>query len=215
MVKSTSKFFFTSKVTCLLVIGCLSTLSLDMSTAPIACTPGEGLEIKEIFCDSSLREIIKTYTESHSRYDTFVVTRPILMNEYNDENPYIYKGLLVGPGYRPLYDRRTKHDTLRIGKKVVLAFDSLRDHELCYREGFQNYKRKYAKTQDTYIYKGDIQDNELNNYLYRAIYIDRKNGKYVISQRMDTIMAMTLRLSKIRFPDFGTDSPKRSSIDPF
>ena len=173
------------------------------------------MEIKEIFCDSSLREIIKTYTESHSRYDTFVVTRPILMNEYNDENPYIYKGLLVGPGYRPLYDRRTKHDTLRIGKKVVLAFDSLRDHELCYREGFQNYKRKYAKTQDTYIYKGDIQDNELNNYLYRAIYIDRKNGKYVISQRMDTIMAMPFGISKIRFPDFGTASPRKSSIDPF
>ena len=224
MVKSTSKVFFASKVTCLLVIGCLSTLSvisclsthsLGMSTAPIACTPGEGLEIKEIFCDSSLREIIKTYTESHSRYDTFVVTRPILMNWNYDKYPYIYKGLLVGPGYRPLYDRRTKHDTLRIGKKVVLAFDSLRECELCYREGFQNYKRKYAKTQDTYIYKGDIQDKELSNYLYRAIYIDRKNGKYVISQKMDTIMAFPLRLSKIRFPDFGTDSPKRSSIDPF
>ena len=62
MVKSTSKVFFASKVTCLLVIGCLSSLSLGMSTVPIACTPGEGLEIKEIFCDSSLREIIKTYT---------------------------------------------------------------------------------------------------------------------------------------------------------
>ena len=215
MVKSTSKIFFAGKVTCLMVIGCLFTLSLGMSTAPKACTPGEGLEIKEIFCDSSLREIIKTYTESHSRYDTFVVTRPILMNWNYDKYPYIYKGLLVGPGYRPLYDRRTKHDSLRIGKKVVLAFDSLRDHERYYREGFQNYKRKYAKTQDTYIYKGDIQDKELSNYLYRAIYIDRKNGKYVISQRMDTIMAFPLRLSKIRFPDFGTDSPKRSSIDPF
>ena len=210
-----AKSFFAGKVTCLLVIGCLSTHSLGMSTAPIACTPGEGLEIKEIFCDSSLREIIKTYTESHSRYDTFVVTRPILMNEDNDKNPYTYKGLLVGPGYRPLYDRRTKHDTLRIGKKVVLAFDSLRDCERYYREGFQNYKRKYAKTQDMYIYKGDIQDNELNNYLYRAIYIDRKNGKYVISQRIDTIMAMPLRLSKIRFHDFDTASPRKSSIDPF
>ena len=114
MVKSTSKIFFASKVTCLLVIGCLSTLSvigclsthsLGMSTAPIACTPGEGLVIKEIFCDSSLREIIKTYTESHSRYDTFVVTRPILMNWNYDKYPYIYKGLLVGPGYRPLYEQ--------------------------------------------------------------------------------------------------------------
>jgi len=66
-----------------------------------------------------------------------------------------------------------------------------------------------------YIYKGDIQDNELNNYLYRAIYIDRKNGKYVISQRIDTIMAMPLRLSKIRFHDFDTASPRKSSIDPF
>lgn len=96
MVKSTSKIFFAGKVTCLLVIGCLSTLSvisclsthsLGMSAAPIACTPGEGLEIKEIFCDSSLREIIKTYTESHSRYDTFVVTRPILMNWNYDKYP--------------------------------------------------------------------------------------------------------------------------------
>ena len=51
--------------------------------------------------------------------------------------------------------------------------------------------------------------------LYRAIYIDRKNGKYVISQRMDTIMAMPFGISKIRFPDFGTASPRKSSIDPF
>ena len=98
---------------------------------------------------------------------------------------------------------------------MVLAFDSLRDCERYYREGFQNYKRKYAKTQDTYIYKGDIQDNELNNYLYRAIYIDRKNGKYVISQRMDTIMVIPFGISKIRFHDFGTASPRKSSIDPF
>lgn len=206
MVKSASKNIFASKVICLLVIGCLSILSFGMSTAPITCTPGDGLDIKEIFCDSSLREIIKAYTESHSRYDTFVVTRPILMNIGNEKYPYIYKGILVGPGYRPLYDRRTKHDTLRIGKKVVLAFDSLRDRDCYYREGFENYKRKYANIQDVYIYKGDIQDNELNNYLFRAIYIDRKNGKYVISQRMDTIMANPLRISTICFP-----SPKKRS----
>ena len=163
MVKSTSKVFFASKVTCLLVIGCLSTLSvigslsthsLGMSTAPIACTPGEGLEIKEIFCDSSLREIIKTYTESHSRYDTFVVTRPILMNWNYDKYPYIYKGLLVGPGYRPLYDRRTKHDTLRIGKKVVLAFDSLRDCERYYREGFRIIRGNMLKLKTRISTKG-------------------------------------------------------------
>ena len=135
MVKSASKKILASKVICLLVIGCLPMLLLGMSTAPITCTPGEGLEIKEIFSDSFLREIIKEYTESHSRYDTFVVIRPVLMNWKYDKHPYIYKGLLVSPGYRPLYDRRTKHDTLRIGKKVVLAFDSLRDCERYYREG--------------------------------------------------------------------------------
>lgn len=199
MVKPASRQILASKVICLLVIDCLSILSLSMPTAPIACIPGEGLEIREIFCDSSLREIIKEYTEAHSRYDTFVVTRPILMNWKYDECPYIYKGLLVGPGYRPLYDSRTKHDTLRIGKKVVLAFDSLRDEERYYREGFQEYKKKHANTQDTYIYKGEIQDNELNNYLLRAIYIDRKGGKIVISQRMDTILAAPLRTSTIRF----------------
>lgn len=198
MVKPASKNFLTSKVICLLAIGCLP-LSLGMSTAPIACTPGEGLEIKEIFSDSSLREIIKEYAKSHSRYDTFVVTRPVLMNWKYDKYPYIYKGLLVGPGYRPLYDRRMKHDTLRIGKKVVLAFASLRDCELYYREGRQEYKRKYANTQDLYIYKGEIQDNELDNYLFRAIYIDRKGGKFVINQRMDKILAAPIRTSSIHF----------------
>ena len=32
---------------------------------------------------------------------------------------------------------------------------------------------------------------------------------------MDTIMVIPFGISKIRFPDFGTVSPKKSSIDPF
>ena len=91
-----------------MVIGCLFTLSLGMSTAPKACTPGEGLEIKEIFCDSSLREIIKTYTESHSRYDTFVVTRPILMRALKNYRYFHFIGV-VRRHYRA-FTRRSGND---------------------------------------------------------------------------------------------------------
>lgn len=82
----------------------------------------------------------------------------------------------------------------------MICFDSISDRDLYYKEGFEEYKKKYKNVQDIYIQSnGYVVDGELYNYIFRSIYIDRKDDKLIVNTRPDTLFLPIFEKSNIRF----------------
>lgn len=175
----------------MLLVGCKPTL------VGFKRVYGDGIELTEIKQNDSIISIINDYIKRHPKYNTFVLSRPILLSW---DDSIVLKGLILGPGYRPLYGRREKLDTLWLHGKCVICFDSISDRDLYYKEGFVEYKKKYKNVQDIYIQSnGYVVDGELYNYIFRSIYIDRKDDKLIVNTRPDTLFLPIFEKSNIRF----------------
>lgn len=158
---------------------------------------GDGIELDEIKQNDSIISILKDYIKQHPKYNTFVLSRPVLLSL---DDSIVCKGLILGPGYSPLYRRRKKVDTLWLNGKCVICFDSINSKDLYYKEGFVEYKNTHKRVQDVYIQSnGYIVDNELCNYIFRSIYIDRKADKLITCTRPDTLFLPVFVKSTIRF----------------
>ena len=158
---------------------------------------GDGIELTEIKQNDSIISILKDYIRRNPKYNTFVLSRPVLLSF---DNSIVWRGLILGPGYSPLYGRRKELDTLWLNGKCVICFDSINSRDLYYKEGFVEYRKKYKRIQDIYIQSnGYVVDNELCNYIFRSIYIDRKNDKLIINTRPDTLFLPVFVKSNIRF----------------
>ena len=175
----------------MLLVGCKPTL------VEFKHICGDGIELTEIKQNDSIISIINDYIKRHPKYNTFVLSRPILLSW---DDSIVLKGLILGPGYRPLYGRREKLDTLWLHGKCVICFDSISDRDLYYKEGFVEYKKKYKNVQDIYIQSnGYVVDGELYNYIFRSIYIDRKDDKLIVNTRPDTLFLPIFEKSNNRF----------------
>lgn len=158
---------------------------------------GEGIKLSEVRRDDSIISILKNYMRRRPRYNTYVLSRAIGLSL--DDNKK-WKGLIFGPGYRPLYGRREKMDTLWLNGKCIISFDSIDSRDLYYKEGFLEYKNTHKEKQDLYIQSnGYVVDNELCNYIFRSVYIDRVEGKLIINTRPDTLFLPVFEKSNIKF----------------
>ena len=158
---------------------------------------GEGIELSGVRRNDSIVSILNNYMRCHPRYNIYVLSRAI--NLSLDDNKE-WKGLIFGPGYRPLYGRREKMDTLWLNGKCIIIFDSINSRDLYYKEGFLEYKKAHKDKQDLYIQSnGYIVDDELCNYIFRSIYIDRKDDKIIINTRPDTLFLPVFVKTNIRF----------------
>lgn len=158
---------------------------------------GEGIELSEVRRDDSIISILKNYMRRRPRYNTYVLSRAIGLSL--DDNKK-WKGLIFGPGYRPLYGRREKMDTLWLNGKCIISFDSIDSRDLYYKEGFLEYKNTHKEKQDLYIQSnGYVVDDELCNYIFRSVYIDRVEGKLIINTRPDTLFLPVFEKSNIKF----------------
>lgn len=158
---------------------------------------GEGIELVEIKQNDSIAKIFNDYIKRNWKYNTFIVTRPMMLSM---KDSIVCNGIIIGPGYRPLYSRREKKDTLWINGKCVIAFDSICGRDQYYEEGFLEYKKKYKGIQDIYIQDNGYKvDNELCNYIFRSIYIDRVDGKLIINTRPDTLFLPIFEKQNIKF----------------
>lgn len=83
---------------------------------------GDGIELDDIKQNDSIISILKDYIKQHPKYNTFVLSRPVLLSL---DDSIECKGLILGPGYSPLYGRRKKVDTLWLNGKCVICFDSI------------------------------------------------------------------------------------------
>lgn len=158
---------------------------------------GEGIKLSEVRRDDSIISILKNYMRRRPRYNTYVLSRAIGLSL--DDNKK-WKGLIFGPGYRPLYGRREKMDTLWLNGKCIISFDSIDSRDLYYKEGFLEYKNTHKEKQDLYIQSnGYVVDDELCNYIFRSVYIDRVEGKLIINTRPDTLFLPVFEKSNIKF----------------
>lgn len=66
---------------------------------------GDGIELDDIKQNDSIISILKDYIKQHPKYNTFVLSRPVLLSL---DDSIECKGLILGPGYSPLYGRRKK-----------------------------------------------------------------------------------------------------------
>ena len=104
---------------------------------------------------------------------------------------------MVGPAYYTLIYGRNK-DSILINHRVVYLIDSLNGKRM-YTEELLDYLDTHSR--DTLIDSMDgtpIVD-EISNFLYRAIYIGRSNGKLSVLTRPDTIFFVTRIKSPIKF----------------
>lgn len=110
----------------------------------------------------------------------------------------IEKGILVGPAYYPLIYGRKK-DTILINHRVVYLIDSLNGGKRMYTDELLDYLATHSR--DTLIdsMHGTPIVGEIPNFLYRAIYIGRSNGKLLVLTRPDTIFFVTRIKSPIKF----------------
>lgn len=158
---------------------------------------GEGIELSGVRRNDSIVSILNNYMRYHPRYNTYVLSRAIKLSLDGNKE---WKGLIFGPGYRPLYGRREKMDTLWLNGKCIISFDSIDSRDLYYKEGFLEYKKAHKYKQDLYIQSnGYVVNNELCNYIFRSVYIDRVEGKLIINTRPDTLFLPVFEKSNIKF----------------
>ena len=189
----------TIKIISVIAIASISMLLVSYIPAPagLKSTCGESIELSEVRQDDSIISILSNYMRSHPRYNTYVLSRAVRLSL--DENKE-WKGLIFGPGYRPIYGRREKLDTLWLNGKCIIIFDSISSSDLYYKEGFLEYKKAYKDKQDLYVQSnGYVVDNELYNYIFRSIYIDRVEGRLVINTRPDALFLAIMEKSNIKF----------------
>ena len=86
----------------MLLVGCKPTL------VGFKRVDGDGIELTEIKQNDSIISIINDYIKRHPKYNTFVLSRPILLSW---DDSIVLKGLILGPGYRPLYGDGEKWKT--------------------------------------------------------------------------------------------------------
>ena len=158
------------------------------------CKLGDSILLFFVKRDVGLRKIIGDYMNRYKKYDSYIVAKwfntPCM-------NRNIEKGILVGPAYYPLIYGRKK-DSILINHRVVYLIDSLNGKRM-YTEELLDYLDTHSR--DTLIDSMDgtpIVD-EISNFLYRAIYIGRSNGKLSVLTRPDTIFFVTRIKSPIKF----------------
>ena len=191
MGKTLQKYLFAGTI--IILVSCIVMVKVSHIQKE-KCKLGDSIPLLSIKTDVGLRKIIGDYIKKKKKYDSYIVAKwfntPCM-------NRNIEKGILVGPAYYPLIYGRKK-DTIIINHKVVYLIDSLNGKRM-YTEELLDYLDTHSR--DTLIDSMDgtpIVD-EISNFLYRAIYIGRSNGKLSVLTRPDTIFFVTRIKSPIKF----------------
>ena len=191
MGKTLQKYLFAGTI--IILVSCIVMAKVSHIQKE-KCKLGDSIPLLSIKTDVGLRKIIGDYMNRYKKYDSYIVAKwfntPCM-------NRNIEKGILVGPAYYPLIYGRKK-DTIIINHRVVYLIDSLNGKRM-YTEELLDYLDTHSR--DTLIDSMDgtpIVD-EISNFLYRAIYIGRSNGKLSVLTRPDTIFFVTRIKSPIKF----------------
>ena len=191
MGKTLQKYLFAGTI--IILVSCIVMAKVSHIQKE-KCKLGDSIPLLSIKTDVGLRKIIGDYMNRYKKYDSYIVAKwfntPCMTRN-------IEKGILVGPAYYPLIYGRKK-DTIIINHRVVYLIDSLNGKRM-YTDELLDYLATHSR--DTLI---DSMDGtpivgEIPNFLYRAIYIGRSNGKLLVLTRPDTIFFVTRIKSPIKF----------------
>ena len=192
MGKAQQKYLFAGTI--IILVSCIVMVKVSHIQKE-KCKLGDSIPLLSIKTDVGLRKIIGDYMNRYKKYDSYIVAKwfntPCMTRN-------IEKGILVGPAYYPLIYGRKK-DTIIINHRVVYLIDSLNGGKRMYTDELLDYLATHSR--DTLIDSMDgtpIVD-EISNFLYRAIYIGRSNGKLSVLTRPDTIFFVTRIKSPIKF----------------
>ena len=192
MGKTLQKYLFAGTI--IILVSCIVMVKVSHIQKE-KCKLGDSISLLSVKTDVGLRKIIGDYMNRYKKYDSYIVAKwfntPCMTRN-------IEKGILVGPAYYPLIYGRKK-DTILINHRVVYLIDSLNGGKRMYTDELLDYLATHSC--DTLI---DSMDGtpivgEIPNFLYRAIYIGRSNGKLLVLTRPDTIFFVTRIKSPIKF----------------
>lgn len=205
MVKQEQKCIFAKKIAIYMILYVITACNShncnihNTNMFDIMCNTVGTIDINNVKNDSNIMGVLCKYLNEHPHYNTFVIMELPIAKLKGDRRT----GVFMGPGYKSLYEDiyyGKVLDTINIkGIKTYIISDRCQN----------NIKKddwKNKNPTDSIIIGNNsnrISYYAYDNFLWRALYIYRQNGKYGTIDRLDTVMFVKEVPSSIQFTSPG------------
>lgn len=160
------------------------------------------VDINNIKENHIMMDVLHRYIKEHPQYNTFAIIELPIANLAGNTST----GIFIGPGYEELYkdiyyDKVL--DTINIQTVKVYIISDRRQNKII-KDDWQNMN----PTDSVVIgsYSNRVSYYAYENFMWRALYVYKQNGKYNTIDRLDTIMFVKEVPSSIRFSSPDNDS---------